>query len=89
MEAAGLPAHYATADEPALCDRAWLGVQWDLGRLRTREAGKDGAVLVLDEVQKAAHWSEIIKRLWDEDTAAGVHLRVVLLGSGSLLGATG
>jgi hypothetical protein len=33
---------------------------------------------VIDEVQKAAGWSESVKRLWDEDTRAKRPLKVVL-----------
>ena len=83
--AAGLPVHLASADEPSLRDRAWLAAQRELGRLRAREAGRRGAVLVLDEVQKVSGWSEAVKRLWDEDTASRTPLRVVLLGSAPLL----
>ncbi len=81
----GLPAHYASADDAAGRDRAWIAEQWELGRLRARESGRRGALLVLDEVQKAPGWSETVKRLWDEDTAAGLPLRVFLLGSAPLL----
>ena len=41
--------------------------------------------MVLDEVQKVPAWSETVKRLWDEDTAAGPRLRIMLLGSAPLL----
>jgi predicted AAA+ superfamily ATPase len=41
--------------------------------------------LVLDEIQKVPGWSETVKRLWDEDTAARLPLRVVVLGSAPLL----
>jgi predicted AAA+ superfamily ATPase len=36
--------------------------------------GKKGksALLVLDEAQKIANWSETVKRLWDEDSAPGL-----------------
>lgn len=85
MEASELPAHYASADEPALRDRAWLEAQWEIGRLEARDAGRRGGLLVLDEAQKVTDWSETIKRLWDADTAARVSLRVVLLGSAPLL----
>lgn len=85
LAAARLPAHYASADEPALRDRAWIEAQWEIGRLRARQAGKAGALLVLDEVQKVTRWSETVKRLWDEDSASGVPLRIVLLGSAPLL----
>jgi hypothetical protein len=42
-------------------------------------------VLAIDEVQKVPHWSEAVKRLWDEDTRDRLPLRVVLLGSAPLL----
>ena len=46
-------------------------------------------VLVLDEVQKLPRWTDEVKRLWDEDTAAGRDVRVVVLGSAPLLIARG
>ncbi len=79
-----LPQHYASADSPGLEPRTWIAAQWELGRRRAAESGA-GAVLVLDEVQKVTGWSEVVKRLWDEDTAAGIPLRVVVLGSAPLL----
>ncbi|MFZ4115514.1 MAG: ATP-binding protein [Chthoniobacterales bacterium] len=42
-------------------------------------------LLVLDEIQKVEGWSEVVKRLWDEEKASGGKLRVILLGSSSLL----
>ena len=85
IEGSDLLAHYASADEPSLRDRTWVEAQWDIGRLRARDGGRRGALLVLDEVQKVPGWSGRVKRLWDEDTAAGIRLRVVLLGSAPLL----
>jgi predicted AAA+ superfamily ATPase len=82
MEGSRSRSHYASADEPTLQNRAWIEQQWDLGRLKA----KDGeALLVLDEVQKVPGWSEVVKRLWDEDTAKDVSLKCVLLGSSPLL----
>lgn len=78
-------ATFATADEPGLRGREWIVEQWDRARLAARDAGKRGAVLALDEIQKVAGWSETVKLLWDEDTAKRVPLRVVLLGSAPLL----
>ncbi len=75
--------HYGSADQPTLQDRGWLQAQWEIGRQRAQSAGS--AILVLDEVQKIPQWSEVVKRLWDEDTTAGLELRVVLLGSAPLL----
>ena len=42
-------------------------------------------MLIIDEIQKIQGWSETVKRLWDEDTAAKLPLRVMLLGSSPLL----
>jgi len=82
---AGLPARYASADEPALRGRGWVEQQWDAARRLAADSGRKGALLILDEVQKITHWSETVKRLWDDDTHAGRRLRVVLLGSAPLL----
>ena len=78
--------HYATADEPALKDRAWIEQQWEVARLKTKSGGrKKKALLVLDEIQKITGWSETVKRLWDEDTANKLPLQVLVLGSSALL----
>src|SRR5437879_573775 len=85
LEGLTVPSHYASADDPALRDRAWLRAQWGEGRVLAGEGGRRGAVLVLDEVQKITEWSTAVKALWDEDAATGVPLRVVVLGSAPLL----
>jgi predicted AAA+ superfamily ATPase len=82
---ARVPGVYASADEPALKDSAWLATQWDRARMVTSKSGRAGAVLAIDEVQKIHGWSETVKRLWDEDTRLARPLRVVLLGSSPLL----
>ncbi len=79
------PNRFVSADEPALKDRAWLIAQWEEARILSRDAGRTGATLVIDEAQKISDWSETVKRLWDEDSASGSMLRVVLLGSAPLL----
>ena len=80
-----MPSHYATADEPALKDRSWIEQQWETARALVRSGPRQGSLLILDEIHKISGWSETVKRLWDEDTAAGNRLRVVLLGSSPLL----
>jgi len=79
---AGVPVRFASADEPTLRGPDWVAVQWEAARLET---GPAGALLVLDEVQKAVGWAESVKRLWDEDSRVGRELKVVLLGSAPLL----
>ena len=76
---AEIPRHYATADAVFRSDWSWIERQWQLAR----QLGK-GAILVLDEIQKVDNWSEVIKKLWDEDRRNDRSLRVVLLGSSAL-----
>jgi len=78
-----IPAHYAAADLPAPPDTQWIVRQWELARMKIGRFS--AAVLVLDEVQKIAHWSNEVKRLWDEDQRLRNTIHVVLLGSSSLL----
>lgn len=86
MEAVEIPVHFATADEPTLRDHPWIAQQWEMARLKLNEKNrKKGALLILDEVQKVTGWSEVVKRLWDEDTRSGLPLKVVILGSSPLL----
>jgi len=81
-----MPVHYASADEPTLQSRIWIEQQWETGRLLALETGgQDGALLILDEVQKVIGWSEVVKKLWDSDTHNRIALKVVLLGSAPLL----
>ena len=86
MESINMPCHYASADEPALKDTTWIEQQWEVGRTKLRlAAGFTQALFVLDEVQKVTGWSETVKRLWDEDSANGLSLSVIVLGSSPLL----
>lgn len=85
LEGIGIQYLSVSADEPALRDTAWLAAQWETARTMATDARATGVVLALDEVQKITGWSETVKRLWDEDTASRVPLRIVLLGSAPLL----
>lgn len=76
--------HFASADEPQLKDGLWLTEQWEIARLKSQQQGLP-CVLVIDEIQKITNWSETVKLLWDEDKRKGMALKVVLLGSSSLL----
>lgn len=78
-----MPSHYAAADLPAPPETAWIARQWELARMKL--TGDRPVVLVLDEIQKVAHWSGEVKRLWEEDNRLGNNIHVALLGSSSLL----
>ena len=83
-ESVGLPCRFATADVPTLRGAQWIDQQWEAARLLASESGREGAVLILDEVQKVPHWAETVKYLWDEDSRKRRELKVVLLGSAPL-----
>lgn len=80
------PSHYATADLPAPPTADWITAQWQIARSL---GGRGRTLLVLDEVQKIPRWSEVVKALVDEDRRHAARLRIVLLGSSSLLVAQG
>jgi hypothetical protein len=89
VEQSAFTVRSASADEPTLRGPEWIEQQWQAARLAAAEAGKSGAVLVLDEIQKIPGWPESVKRLWDEDTRQRRRVKVVLLGSAPLLVAQG
>lgn len=74
-----IPTCYITADTVTLEDTAWLRAQWDICRKKMK--GIKEGLLIIDEVQKIPLWSNIIKKLWDEDTKNNLNLKVILLGS--------
>jgi predicted AAA+ superfamily ATPase len=88
-EAVPFPSHYASADG-VLHPSEWITQQWEKARELAKEADNElGAFLILDEIQKIPHWSELVKKLWDEDTLNKLNLKVMLLGSATLLIQTG
>lgn len=74
---------YLLAEGLGMRPLEWLEAQWNRARLNAKAT--NGHVLVVDEIQKILGWSEVVKRLWDEDTFNGTPLKVVILGSSRLL----
>ncbi len=72
-----IPCHYVSADTATLEDLTWIRAQWEIGRQKIEKE----ALLIIDEVQKIPHWSDLIKKLWDEDSKNQVNLKVIILGS--------
>lgn len=77
-EAIKKPCHYISADLATLQNLAWLQQQWEVARMMAKG---QGALLIIDEVQKIPHWSETIKALWDADSCMKTDLSVMILGS--------
>lgn len=76
------PHLYHSAEE-AYGSPAWIEQRWSQARVVAKSQGE--CILVIDEIHKLPQWSEVIKRLWDEDTRERRQVKVVLLGSAPLL----
>lgn len=76
-------AHYANADVARTRGHEWIEFQWQYVRNHGRTTYKK--LLVLDEIQKIHGWNDTVKALWDEDRKQGNRIKVLLLGSSSLL----
>ena len=79
----GKPFTYRLAEGLGIDPLAWLESEWQQARLQAKSLGE--YLLVVDEIQKIAGWSEVVKRLWDEDTFEDIPLKVLILGSSRLL----
>ena len=74
---------YKLAEGLGLAPIEWLISEWNAARVKARTEGSH--LLVIDEIQKIKGWSEVVKRLWDEDSFQHTELKVCLLGSSRLL----
>ncbi len=78
------PSLFLSADEPLLRDQNWLRMQWEKAR-KICKKNSSSYLLVIDEIQKITNWSETVKSLWDEDTALQIPLKIIILGSSTML----
>jgi hypothetical protein len=72
---------FFSADAPAPPPFTAIEEQWNLAR----KIKSNDRTLILDEIQKIPGWSEVVKKLWDEDKRNNFNMRVALLGSSALL----
>ena len=75
---------YETADAITETGNIWLEQIWNIARLKIK-SGNVEILLIIDEIQKISGWSEIVKKLWDEDTRLKLNIKVILSGSSRLL----
>ena len=79
-----IPSHYVSADAVAI-DNLWIEQQWETARIIKKQKEANEFIFVIDEVQKLTNWSEQVKAQWDKDSFYSNNIKVVLLGSASLL----
>jgi predicted AAA+ superfamily ATPase len=77
------PVLFVSADDPGAVSSEWIRLHWLQARILAQP--NTASVLVIDEIQKIDQWSSMVKLLWDEDSRLGHNVKVVLLGSSSLL----
>lgn len=80
-----LPYLFYSADDVPATNRSWVADCWAAARSLMKSKKLNEFILVIDEIQKIANWSEIIKKEWDEDTFNDLNLKVLLLGSSRVL----
>ena len=81
----GLPYQLFSADNVPVSNSAWVSNCWAAVRGLLESKGANGIVLVIDEIQKIANWSEVVKKEWDNDTFNDRNIKVLLLGSSRVL----
>jgi len=77
--------YYVTADDLYTADSTWIRREWDNARLQLQQSGASEILFIIDEVQKAPNWSEVVKKEWDFDSFSDVNVKLILLGSSRLL----
>lgn len=80
-----IPHLFESADAVPASNSLWVEQLWQSAREKMLQDPEKGFILVIDEIQKVNNWSEIVKRLWDEDSRSQLFLKVILLGSSRLL----
>lgn len=79
------PSLYESADAIPAGNNHWLEQIWEAARIKMKTQAAGELLLVIDEIQKISGWSDVVKRLWDEDSLNETGLKVILLGSSRLL----
>lgn len=80
-----IPGMLESADAVAASNASWLEQIWETARIKMKTQGAQEFLLIVDEIQKISNWSELVKKLWDNDSLNNIHLKVILLGSSRLL----
>jgi predicted AAA+ superfamily ATPase len=76
---------YESADDVNSHHAVWISQLWERARFSLKTSKKRHGVLVIDEIQKVKNWSSVVKKEWDSDSLNNINIKVILLGSSTLL----
>ena len=80
-----IPYLFYSADNVPASNSGWISDCWAAVRsLKVNKSWHD-VILVIDEIQKIANWSEVVKKEWDFDSFNNINIKVLLLGSSRVL----
>ena len=79
------PFQLFSADNVPATNSAWISNCWAAVRSLKESNGWESIILFIDEIQKIANWSEVVKKEWDDDTFHDRNIKVLLLGSSRVL----
>jgi len=77
--------NFVSADAVPSSALGWIEQQWEAARIKFKSSGAKTFLLIIDEIQKINSWSEQVKKEWDKDRRNKINLRIILLGSSTLL----
>ena len=80
-----IPYLFYSADNVPASNSAWISDCWAAVRSLKENKNWNDVVLVIDEIQKIANWSEVVKKEWDQDSFNDINIKVLLLGSSRVL----
>lgn len=80
-----IPNFYLSADTIQSSNQLWIRQQWEQARIKMKVEKSKSFLLIIDEIQKINNWSEQVKKEWDEDRRNKTDIKVLLLGSSTLL----
>ena len=80
-----MPYQFFSTDNVPATNSAWISDCWAAVRSLKESKGWGSIILVIDEIQKIANWSEVVKKEWDDDTFHDRDIKVLILGSSRVL----
>ncbi len=85
LQGLSVPFQFFSADHVPATNGSWVSDLWAAVRGLMTSKGYKGIILIIDEIQKIANWSEVVKKEWDDDTFHDRNIKVLLLGSSRVL----